>query len=68
MAAMYMMERMGTSSFLHHVGCELANEHKLIHSVNHLLRSYYILGFVVAVEYTKDYKTDEASALMELIL
>lgn len=40
--------------FLHHIGCELANEYKLIHSVNHSLRSYSIPGLVVAAEYTKD--------------
>ena len=44
------------------------NKNSFIQSFNnHLLKSYYILGFVAVTGYTKDGKIDEASALMKLI-
>lgn len=61
-AVTYMVERIGASPFLHHFRCELANEYKLIESVNHLPGSDDIPGFVVAVECTeKDDQTGQAS-------
>lgn len=43
------------------------NKNSFIQSFNnHVLGSYYSLGFVVVIGYTKDAKTDEASALVEL--
>lgn len=77
MAAMYIVERIGASPFpFHHFRCELANKNSFIQSFNdHLLRSYYILSFVVVVGYTKDAKTSfdmsafvaEASVFVKLI-
>lgn len=44
------------------------NTNSFVHSIIQQLSTEVILGFAVAIRCTKDDKTDEASALLELTL